>query len=224
MKIIAALLLMVLAGCETIDQQNQRAYMAAAQLQRVELDAAVAKCRSDWDNDARLLPIKEKLPFSIGSPTFAQLNNGAKPAASEKAAIEALDQIRESCNQSIYTLQDRTFPSERSALMRQYLADARAMLGALWGGAMTYGQYVTEAQKQFNSYIYADQQLARGLHEEYRRARAQEQQVQAARMQAWSQYMQAIKPQPIQTFIPQQQTYQTNCNQWAAGQISCTTR
>lgn len=90
---------------------------------------------------------------------------------------------------------------------------------------MTYGQYITESNKQLNAYIYSDEKLARGLLDEYKRAEAQEQQARAARMQALSQYIEATKAQPMQIQTPQpKQTYQTSCNSWTPGQVDCTTR
>lgn len=214
-----------IAGCETIPQQQAHEQQQAQQRLEAALDSAVAKCRSDWEADTRIAPIRGKIPFAFSAASFMQLNDASKPNETEKNAIVALDEIRHACNQSIYALQAQGWPPERSALMQQHLSDARSMLGALWNGSMTYGQYMTESNKQFNAYLYSDERLARGLYEEFRRAQAQEAQARAARMQAMAQYMQATQIKPMTPYIvPQRPIYQTNCNQWAPGQVSCTTR
>lgn len=213
----------LLSGCETIPQRDERLQQAADAELNAKIAQVLAKCRSDWENDERIDPVREKLPLNISSATFQQLNDKTKPTNAEKQAIIAVDEVREKCNASIYSMHAPDWPQERSALMRQYMSDSRAALGALWNGDLTYGQFLTSANKTLSAYGIEDQKIANQYFAEAQRARNEKRTADAAMFRAYSQFMEANKAPPVQIYQPvQSQT--TNCTAWAPGKVQCVTR
>lgn len=142
-KLIFLLFLSGLAGCAEL-YKAAYPYDYQKQQEQKALDAAnfeKLKCEQRYAQDQAFDPIRQLMPYKPDEATFAQLSNSSKPTKKEKIAIEALDEMSQSCFKNYMTYYKEFNANWRSSLAEAYQQNQRELLLRLWEGKLTYGQY-----------------------------------------------------------------------------------
>jgi hypothetical protein len=110
---------------------------------------ADAECVERIEADARLDPVRDKLPIFITSPSMAQLANHTRPTKAEKRALLAYDEDRTFCESET----GRNFTGETASGYGAFVVNSRKLRAQLYDGKIDFGTYVSTDSDNAQSFL-----------------------------------------------------------------------
>lgn len=123
------------------------------------LDSRDKLCRSSYEDPA-LDPLRSKLPaLSGGTLTLEILADQTKPSAEQRAALLAYDRLIADCEAGFRTILGAYRPPQFGAAYRQYTEESQALRAKLYGGGMTFGEYLSAGRSAHSRFAERMDQL-----------------------------------------------------------------
>lgn len=140
MKVVTALVMAgVLSGCALPGAQR-------VNQQQVDSTNVDAFCAQAW-SDARLDPLKAKLPAKAQDATLAQLADSSLATPAQQQAISDFDPVMAQCFEMRRAYLKTYMPGGVVATFDILQTDNKSLRAQLWARKITFGDYNTRAAK-----------------------------------------------------------------------------
>jgi hypothetical protein len=144
------------------------------------LDSRDRLCRASYEEPA-LDPLRSKLPaLSGGTLTLELLADQTKPSAEQRAALLAYDRLIADCEAGFKTILTAYRPPQFGAAYRQYTEESQALRAKLYGGGMTFGEYLSAGRSAHSRFAERMDQLDAQFAAQQEAAAASDAQLEAA--------------------------------------------